>query len=346
MKISNQKFNEDLSFKSKKSLVEKDVSVKLSGEKSEELRCPYCDKIQTNKSSLSYHISTVHYFQNPFVNENSDLSVKKKKIENKDEDNPRQICRKKSIDSKLSQKEHSVETTKTDQEMIESGASKPSPGSPSKGQEISEQNSLTGWSTPATTPSSPNSSQNKSPHGVGWGQERPRGSWGSGGAPFGSPKHQNKSDPNTGENETEAINRVKTSKARTKRVLKNCHLIVLAIKNTPDGLVNTDELYNFCVENFSECSTFQPKPNFKNSMRHTLWKKFVQFPSEEGNNKYGMPLDQGNLLRGIDIYSVATLKAVGQLLKVKGHFNPGLFNTKLQPQTFQPRTFQPRTFQP
>ena len=27
--------------------------------------------------------------------------------------------------------------------------------------------------------------------------------------------------------------------------------------------------------------------------------------------------------------------------KVEGHFNPGLFNPKLQPQTFQLRTFQP-----
>ena len=31
---------------------------------------------------------------------------------------------------------------------------------------------------------------------------------------------------------------------------------------------------------------------------------------------------------------------------VEGHFNPGFFNTKLQPQTFQTRTFQPWTFQP
>ena len=72
--ISNKKSTDDLSFKSGKSLVETDFSVKLLGEKSEELRCPYCDKIQTNKSSLSYHISTVHYFQNPFLNENTNPS--------------------------------------------------------------------------------------------------------------------------------------------------------------------------------------------------------------------------------------------------------------------------------
>ena len=286
MKISNKNSNEGLSFKSEKNLVETDFSVKLSGEKSEELRCPCCDKIQTNKSSLSYHISTVHYFQNPFLNENTDLSVKKKQIENKDEDNPKQICRKKSLDSKLAQKEHS-EITKTDQELIEGGASKPRPGSPSKdqkiseeksispskGQEISEENSLTGWSTPATTQSSPNGSPNNSPRGGRriWG--RPRGWRGCDGVPLGSPKQQNESEPNTGENETEAINRVKTPTTRIKRVLKNFQLVVLAIKNSPDGLVTTDELYDFCVENFSECSTFQPKPNFKNSMRHTLWKK-------------------------------------------------------------------------
>ena len=85
--ISNKKSNEDLSFKSEKSLVETDFSVKLLGEKFEELRCPYCDKIQTNKSSLSYHISTVHYFQNPFLNENTDPSIEKNQTENKDENN-------------------------------------------------------------------------------------------------------------------------------------------------------------------------------------------------------------------------------------------------------------------
>ena len=85
--FSNKKSNEDLSFKSEKSLVETDFSVKLLGEKSEELRCPYCDKIQTNKSSLSYHISTVHYFQNPFLNENTDPSIEKNQTENKDENN-------------------------------------------------------------------------------------------------------------------------------------------------------------------------------------------------------------------------------------------------------------------
>ena len=287
MKISNKNSNEGLSFKSEKNLVETDFSVRLSGEKSEELRCPFCDKIQTNKSSLSYHISTVHYFQNPFLNENTDLSVKKKQIENKDEDNPKQICRKKSLDSKLAQKEHS-EITKTDQELIEGRAPKPRPGSPSskdqkiseeksispsKGQEISEENSLTGWSTPVTTQSSPNGSPNNSPRGGRriWG--RPRSWRGRDGVPLGSPKQQNESEPNTGENETEAINRVKTPTTRSKRMLKNFQLVVLAIKNSPDGLVTTDELYNFCVENFSECSTFQPKPNFKNSMRHTLWKK-------------------------------------------------------------------------
>ena len=85
--ISNKKSNEDLSFKSEKSLVETDFSAKLLREKSEELRCPYCDKIQTNKSSLSYHISTVHYFQNPFLNENTDPSIEKNQTENKDENN-------------------------------------------------------------------------------------------------------------------------------------------------------------------------------------------------------------------------------------------------------------------
>ena len=301
MKISNKKSNEVLSFKSEKNLVETDFSVKLLGGKSEELRCPYCDKIQTNKSSLSYHISTVHYFQNPFLNENTDLSVKKKQIENKEEDIPKQVCRNKDLDSKVAQKEHSNEITKTDQEMIEGGASKLRPGSPSKGHEISEENTLSGWSTPATTPSSPNDSQNNSPRGGYrvWG--RPRGSWGSSGAPLGSPKQQNESKPKP-KNETEAIKRVR-------RVLKNCQLVVLAIKNSPDGLVNTDDIYNFCVENFSDCSTIQPNFKYEYSMRHTLGKMFVQFPSEEGNNKYGMPLDQGNLLRGIDNYSVATLKA-------------------------------------
>ena len=306
--ISNKKSNEDLSFKSDKSLVETDFSVanSNSNSKSEELRCPYCDKIQTNKSSLSYHISTVHYFQNPFLNENTNLSVKKKQIENKEEDIPKQVCRNKDLDSKVAQKEHSNEITKTDQEMIEGGASKLRPGSPSKGHEISEENTLSGWSTPATTPSSPNDSQNNSPRGGYrvWG--RPRGSRGSSGAPLGSPKQQNESKS---KNETETINRVKIP---IKRALKNWQLVVLAIKNSPDGLVNTDDLYNFCVENFSDCSTLQP--NFKNSMRHTLWKKFAQFPSDEGNNKYGMPLNQGDLLRGIDNYSVATLKAVRQLL--------------------------------
>ena len=78
---SNKKSNEDLNFKSKKSLVETiDFFVKLSGEISEELRCPYCDKIQTSKSSLSYHISTVHYFQNPFLNESTNPSVENKVI--------------------------------------------------------------------------------------------------------------------------------------------------------------------------------------------------------------------------------------------------------------------------
>ena len=288
MKISNKKSNEDLSFKSEKNLVDTDFSVKLSGEKSEELRCPYCDKFQTNKSSLSCHISTVHYFQNPFSNENTNLSVKKKQIENKDEYISKQDCRIKDLDSKLAQKEHSKEITKTDQEMIEGGASKPRPGSPSKGQkisdekslspskgqEISEENSLTGWSTPATTQSSPNGSPNNSPRGVCRVLGRPLRWRGCDDTPLGSPKQQNESKPNTGENETVAINRV-----TIKRVLKNCQLVVLAIKNSPDGLVTTNELYNFCVENFSECSTFQPEPNFKNSMRHTLWKK-VSFFSE------------------------------------------------------------------
>jgi hypothetical protein len=40
-----------------------DQIVNIRKEKSEELRCPYCDKIQTNKSSLAYHISTLHYFK-------------------------------------------------------------------------------------------------------------------------------------------------------------------------------------------------------------------------------------------------------------------------------------------
>ena len=93
-------------------MVDTDFSVKLSGEKSEELRCPYCDKFQTNKSSLSCHISTVHYFQTPFLNENTNLSVKKKQIENKDEYIPKQDCRIKDLDSKLAQKEHSKEITK------------------------------------------------------------------------------------------------------------------------------------------------------------------------------------------------------------------------------------------
>ena len=44
-------------------------------EKPEELRCPYCDKIQTNKQSLSYHISTLHYFQTPFLSEDTGPSV-------------------------------------------------------------------------------------------------------------------------------------------------------------------------------------------------------------------------------------------------------------------------------
>ena len=43
--------------------VESDKKKKSMREKSEELRCPYCDKIQTNKSSLAYHISTLHYFK-------------------------------------------------------------------------------------------------------------------------------------------------------------------------------------------------------------------------------------------------------------------------------------------
>ena len=282
MKISNKKSNDDLSFESEKNLVETNFSVKLLGEKSEELRCPYCDKIQTNKSSLSYHISTVHYFQNPFLKENTNLSIKKKQIENKGEDNPKQICWEKSLDSKSAQKEH-LEINKTDEEMIEGGPSKGQKISeeislsPSKGQEISEENSLTGWSTPGTTQSSPNGSLNNSPRGG----RRVRGcpiSWrGRDDIPLGSPKQQNESQPYTGENETEAINRVKIPTSRIKRVLKNCQLIVLAIKNSPDGLVTTDELYNFCVENFSECSTFQPEPNFKNSMRHTLWKKVSFF---------------------------------------------------------------------
>ena len=166
MKISNKKSNDDLSFESEKNLVETNFSVKLLGEKSEELRCPYCDKIQTNKSSLSYHISTVHYFQNPFLKENTNLSIKKKQIESKGEDNPKQICWKKSLDSKTAQKEH-LQINKTDQEMIEGGPSKGQKISeeislsPSKGQEISEENSLTGWSTPGTTQSSPNGSLNK-----------------------------------------------------------------------------------------------------------------------------------------------------------------------------------------
>ena len=143
-----------------------------------------------------------------------------------------------------------------------------------KGQEISEENSLTGWSTPATTQSSPNGSPNNSPRGVCRVLGRPLRWRGCDDTPLGSPKQQNESKPNTGENETVAINRV-----TIKRVLKNCQLVVLAIKNSPDGLVTTNELYNFCVENFSECSTFQPEPNFKNSMRHTLWKK-VSFFSE------------------------------------------------------------------
>ena len=83
--ILNKKSNEDLTFNSEKSLAE--TSGKLSGEKSEELRCHYCDKIQSSKSSLSYHIKTVHLLQNPFSNENSENTDKKKQIENKDEDN-------------------------------------------------------------------------------------------------------------------------------------------------------------------------------------------------------------------------------------------------------------------
>ena len=76
---------------------------------------------------------------------------------------------------------------------------------------------------------------------------------------------------------------------RIQRVLKNPQLVVLAIKNSPDGLVNTDELYDFCVKNFSDCSNLQP--NFKNNLRHTLT-FFVKYPSEKGGaNKYGMPLD-------------------------------------------------------
>ena len=71
--------NEDLSFNSEKSLAENLT------EKSEELKCHYCDKIQPNKSSLTFHISTVHLLQNPFLNENIDPSVEKKQIENNDE---------------------------------------------------------------------------------------------------------------------------------------------------------------------------------------------------------------------------------------------------------------------
>ena len=46
----------------------------------EELRCPYCDKIQTNKSSLEYHINTVHYFKcsqcvNQFFQSQEDLDL-------------------------------------------------------------------------------------------------------------------------------------------------------------------------------------------------------------------------------------------------------------------------------
>ena len=82
--ISNKTSNEDLSLNSEKSLAENLTK------KSEELRCRYCDKIQSNKSSLGYHISTVHLLQNPFLNEpdeNTDPFVKKKQIENKDDEN-------------------------------------------------------------------------------------------------------------------------------------------------------------------------------------------------------------------------------------------------------------------
>ena len=49
-------------------------------ELSEELRCHYCDKIQTNKSSLEYHINTVHYFKcsqcvNQFFQSQEDLDL-------------------------------------------------------------------------------------------------------------------------------------------------------------------------------------------------------------------------------------------------------------------------------
>ena len=55
-----------------------------------------------------------------------------------------------------------------------------------------------GSSTPAMTP---NGSQTNSPRGGGWRRGRPRGSRGRIGTPRGSPKQQNESKPNTGENE-------------------------------------------------------------------------------------------------------------------------------------------------
>ena len=58
-----------------------------------------------------------------------------------------------------------------------------------------------GSSTPVTTPSSPNGSQTNSPRGGGRGRGRPRGSRGRSGTTRGSPKQQNESKPNTGENE-------------------------------------------------------------------------------------------------------------------------------------------------
>ena len=51
-------------FQTKCPRVESDKKKKSLKEKSEELRCPYCDIIQSNKSSLSYHITTIHYPQN------------------------------------------------------------------------------------------------------------------------------------------------------------------------------------------------------------------------------------------------------------------------------------------
>ena len=61
-------------FQTKCPRVESDKKKKSLKEKSEELRCPYCDIIQSNKSSLSYHITTIHYPPNLNLYENKNLS--------------------------------------------------------------------------------------------------------------------------------------------------------------------------------------------------------------------------------------------------------------------------------